>query len=186
MSGLYLVNHDAVPVYLDISTGKTLVQQQQLGQRKRNQTVLTCPEETEPDEQTAAQCYMQQEQAKAQIAQLQKHAIVQTDCAGCEHTQLVKAVKDQNNQVDHIIGPKQTRKDMKLMFKTGFRERVPNLTLPMTEAEQEQEQTYVDLQTCESLQPEARGAPQRPHARLSSGCPCRPARASSLAIEPVT
>jgi len=36
-------------------------------------------------------------------------AVVQTDCAGCEHTPLVKAVKCQNNQVDHIIGPKQTQ-----------------------------------------------------------------------------
>ena len=38
-----------------------------------------------------------------------KQAIVQTDCAGCEHTPLVKAVKSVNQQVDHIIGPKQTQ-----------------------------------------------------------------------------
>ena len=38
-----------------------------------------------------------------------RNAIVQTDCAGCEHTPLVKAVKYDNQQVDHIIGPKQTQ-----------------------------------------------------------------------------
>mgnify|MGYP001181987470 FL=1 len=38
-----------------------------------------------------------------------RNAIVQTDCAGCEHTPLVKAVKYENQQVDHIIGPKQTQ-----------------------------------------------------------------------------
>ena len=59
MSGLYLVASDAVPVYFDKTKASA-------------QAVETQPEETEPDEQTAAQCYMQQEQAKAQIAQLQK------------------------------------------------------------------------------------------------------------------
>ena len=39
-----------------------------------------------------------------------KQCIYQTDCAGCEHTPMAKAVKMSNNQVDHIIGQKQTQK----------------------------------------------------------------------------
>ena len=39
-----------------------------------------------------------------------KQCVYQTDCAGCEHTPMAKAVKMSNNQVDHIIGQKQTQK----------------------------------------------------------------------------
>ena len=39
-----------------------------------------------------------------------KQCVYQTDCAGCEHTPMPKAVKMSNNQVDHIIGQKQTQK----------------------------------------------------------------------------
>ena len=39
-----------------------------------------------------------------------KQCVYQTDCAGCEHTPMVKAIKMSNSQVDHIIGQKQTQK----------------------------------------------------------------------------
>ena len=38
-----------------------------------------------------------------------KYAIVQTDCAGCEHIPLVKAIKLANCQAGHLIGPTQTQ-----------------------------------------------------------------------------